>query len=1031
MNSYGILHNYNQVPLYTPDFSLISNVLQYKQGNLDTNRQRLQSVIDNFEELDVYKDVDRDYLENRIDLITQVTNKYANADLSDPGLLNVVQRNLNQIVDDNVKNAVMSTRVFRAEQKEWDEKRTKEPEKYSEINHAYSMRASEGWRNSQEVGARYKGGGGFKEYINVEKLVSDKLPQIADKMQWTYQVDGEGNGVFRTKDTYETIPRAKVEAALEGLLDPKAREQLKINAWGLYSQSSDEAIRSTYEGTVSKKITTNQDKLDKYKSLRAASSDPDKIQEYDELIKGFEAEIGILKTSSYDKVGKEGAYTSLYTNQFKENYLNAYSYESRFVKSEVNDLDVATRNYELAVHNSARADKQLALNEKKYELDLAKAQAKSKGVKLGPNGEILPADETPDKKKTDPSIYKETEQEGASAMIARKQEESIKGMANVLSGQGITENDLSDPGLVAELKKGSAGRDKVKVKLSNGREVTLDFTNKYVSKAVDEFNTNVLRDSGAKKAYYKTVDNLVQKSQFKIGTVLSKGGDIDPNSLPNYQEKLVVDGKGGFKVEKVNKAAGNYYANLIRASKERKLTESEKATLDWYSHRHLLADPEISKSDRQLIYSKIDKDFRQKTSSGRDMMSSNWYEEYKITAQDSEAGTTQIPVTSMTTDNLNLLFKKGLDLQGKNLTDQLPDGLGDLVALASEAKSGNKEADKKLQWAIKNYNRKVGVRTQRERVPFTGYENPISSSDYYLSDFNRADLEWSDSAMDWDKTFNTGLQADIRTSIDKVKLSIDKEYEALNLNPSKVTHVFSEEKTPEMLSALKRQLGISDDKIGVIDLIPVLDPATGAPKGTYLASYKKKDSKTGYFVAKPLGSLTDEQLKEAGVNMGSGKRSDYNAIYGDYAPTVDLGDASVKALRDSDASNGSSRFRRLRETSQTVFGTDLPFMVKNDVINYAANISPDLARTVDSLYSGAEKGAYTFKLESDGTQWNHSIFMNGERVFSTPLNTQELSDEEVEEMKMNSQLYNQRTFSEFVAEEIEVFVNTQSLKTYE
>ena len=1013
MNSYGVLHNYNQVPLYSPNYELVSNVLQYKQGNLDQNRGKLQSLLDNFEGLDVYKDVDRDYLENRIDLITQVSNKYATADLSDPGMVNAIKRNLGQIVDDNVKNAVMSTRVFRSEQKEWDDQRKKGDGKYHDKNHAYSMRASEAWRNSQQVGDTYKGGGGFKEYINVEKLLSDKIPDIAQKLKATYVVDGEGNGVFRASDTYEVIDRRRVEAALDGMLDQKAREQLKINAWSIYDQVPDNFLRDSYNATLNVKVDDKQKSLGKYKSLRAATTDPSKRAQYDELIQSAEAEIGSLKVSSFDAIGREEAYTTMYVNGFKENYLKAYSQEPTLIKHEVNELDKALRNYELSKADDERADKQLLLSAKKLELDTRKAQGKS--LKQDANGNFIDEVETPDKKKTDPTLSRENA-ESASSLIARKQESSTNIMARVLSNQGITKDDLSDPGLVAQLKKGSAGRDKVNVKLTNGRTVTLDFTNKYVAQAVDDFNSNVLQDNGAKKAYYKTIDNLVQKTQFKLGTVLSKGGDVDPSSFPNYQEKLVSDGNGGYKVEKVKEGIGNYYSNLMKASKERSLTESEKATLDWYTHRHLLADPELDKSDRQMIFSKIDKDFRQKVSSGKDMMSDTWYQEYA--SQSYNLVQKSNSPTLITGGNSNVdkfLASKGL----KDLSryEWIPEGYSELYTLADKAMRGDEDAKKRLDFSIQSFNRKVGVKVK-------------PSADYNLSDFNRNNLEWSDSAFSMDNSFSTGLQQDIRNKVGTVRAQIDSEYEKLNLNPSKVTYIFSNDRTPESFKAIQRQLGVTIDEKSPIDLVPVLNPS-GVPSGEYLAGYKVKDKETGNWISKPLGTLNREQLQELGVNMAEGDRPRYDAIYGEFAPQVGLGDASITNLRNNDAENGSNRYARMRQTAQAVIGTpDLPFMSKREIVQYASQIDPQLAGTVDKMYSDAEKGIYTFKLESDGTQWNHAVYRGDKRVYSSPLGTRELSEDEVDEMKLNSQLYNQKTFSEFIAEEIEAFENTKSFNAY-
>lgn len=978
--------------------------MSYKQGNLDNNRQKLQALVDQYEALDVYKEVDKEYLQDRIGIIADMTNKYAMGDLSDPGLTNALRRNLGQVLDDNVKNAVMSTRIFRAEEQEWAEKRTKEPEKYFEDNHRFALTFSEEWRNSDKVGEIYRGGGGFREYINVEKIITDKLPQIAKDFKWTYERDGEGNAYFRTTDTYETVPREQVEAALNGMLDAKSLEQLKINAWAKYDSLPDQAIKQVYDSRINAQATEYQSMASKLKSLNAAETNPQKKAQYEAQIKEFEAKAGTVKSNSFDKIGKQTAYTSLYMDEFKGNYLDAYSYVPRFVKSEVNELDVATRNYELA-QADAKTRKAMGVD----------------GGDAGPGVKMTEATDTPENA------------EGAAAYIARMEEQSIKGLEMVLKNQNLTKDDFSDPALMAVLKKGAAGRDKVSVKLKNGKQVTIDFTNKYIAQAVDKFNNYVLSDNGAKKEYFKGVDDLVSKSQYKLGTVIAKDGDVDPTSLPRYQEKLVVMPDGTYKVEKVNAKAGHYYANLLRKQQTGELTASEKATLDWYTHRHLLADPKIKKEDRQMIYSKIDKEYRQKATSGRELMSSNWYEEYKITAQEGSQGTAQVmsPVaqTWWSTGGSDYLKSRGLNLQGKGITDQLPDGFDMVVDLARSAMNGNKEASKKLDWAIKNFNRKVGVRPERSRLVFTNYD-AATTSDYYLSDFGRNDLEWSEKGFAWDRSFSQDLEKDIAGGFDFLRASVDRQYESLNMNPSKLTYILSEEQGADYYKAIQQQLGVNLTKGSIIDLTPVLDPTTGRPTGAMTAKYKYKSVAKGVETWKEenLGTLDQKQLQMAGINLDMTGRSKYNAAYGKYAPEINLGDASITSMRSSE--DGTTRFRRLRQEAMNLYGTDLPFMQAGQVIDYANQQDPQLGQMVAGMYQGAESGDYTFKLETNGQTWNHNIYNQGKLVFSSPLGVAELSDDEVHEMKMNSQVFNQKTFSEYINEEMQIFLNRKAFEQY-
>ena len=59
-SSYSPQISYEGFQKYTPNFQLISTALQYKQGKLDANRQKLQAVRNQCGMLDVAKDADKD-----------------------------------------------------------------------------------------------------------------------------------------------------------------------------------------------------------------------------------------------------------------------------------------------------------------------------------------------------------------------------------------------------------------------------------------------------------------------------------------------------------------------------------------------------------------------------------------------------------------------------------------------------------------------------------------------------------------------------------------------------------------------------------------------------------------------------------------------------------------------------------------------------------------------------------------------------------------------------------------------------------
>jgi len=167
---------------------LISTVLQYKQGKLDANRQRLQALTDQLGAIDLAKDEDKDYTEGRVQAAVNIANKYAALDLSSSGLANDLIGKLTEVVDDNVKNAVLSTRKYRSEQAVWEKMKVDKPDDYSEDNYQYAMRNDNAWLNDGQVGTEYKGGGGFIKYDNYDKRLQDNIHKIADQLKATWVV---------------------------------------------------------------------------------------------------------------------------------------------------------------------------------------------------------------------------------------------------------------------------------------------------------------------------------------------------------------------------------------------------------------------------------------------------------------------------------------------------------------------------------------------------------------------------------------------------------------------------------------------------------------------------------------------------------------------------------------------------------------------------------------------------------------------------------------------------------------------------
>lgn len=630
-NPYSTAHNFNQVPLYQNQFDLLAVGLQAREQGLAQGRDKVQQAYDQYANLDIYKDVDKQYAQDRLAEIMSYTDKYSGMDLSNPNLASSIVKNQSQVLDNNVLNAISSTKLFKAEQAEWEEKKTKEPKLYSDGNRKYAMQFSEEWRNSDEVGATYRGGGGFREFIDVEGYMTENLPKIAKDLGMTYIETTPGNGVFREDVTKEVVPRWKVQQALEGALNPKMKEQLQINAWNTYNDVPEEAIKMAYIQEYEKDLNFYQEQKDKYEALRNTTTDPRQRQIYEDQINQFDQGITGLNQNSYDRVGRTGAYSALYMKEWKDNYLDAYSHDPIEVKRDVNALDEATANYKMkvaefnlsqakfeetksqnAISNQLRAQ-QLEINKASLAL---KAQGKTstsngKGVD-NPFGESLSVVETAP-----------IEKENAMSEVEwiKQQEYKAYNQFTKMFEDKVSKEDLSSKSLIAALKSGGNGQDKQEVTLKSGKKVTINWSNPSVNAVATNYANLVLDDAPVQKRAYDQFNKTAEKTQQKLVNA-SRTGDIGGSQgfqdrLPQYNIKIVGTDGDNFKIVPTeNNDKFNYYRVLTaKKAKGAKLSYSEQATLDLYTKMTIAYSDESNQDVKTIAEKAINKEYFYKSKS--------------------------------------------------------------------------------------------------------------------------------------------------------------------------------------------------------------------------------------------------------------------------------------------------------------------------------------------------------------------------------------------------------------------------------
>jgi hypothetical protein len=549
--------------------------------------------------IDVAKQEDEDYIEGRLQTAKSIANKYAALDLSSSGLANDLIGKLTEVVDDNVKNAVLSTRVYRAEKSVWDKKKVEKPDEYSEDNYQYAMRGANAWLNDGQTGSKYNGGGGFIAYDNYDKRLQDNIHNIAKELKATWMVQENGVGMFIDNVTKEAVDRGRLDAALDVFIGKSGREQMQRESWNRSRFVDEEQLKTQYNAKFSRELEEADHYVTNLKALREKEKNPKKRDEYDAALQAWEQKKGTTVSTPYDAVGKEGAFYSLYVNDFKGKYLDAYSYGPRTIKREVDQNHVKTIEFQEKVRefelNYDLKTKEFQLKKDKLMLDSGIDPATGQPISnLIPTGKSEAVGEE--------QGYKDTK---VSEKEMQEFDNALKGLQRVVPGLG--ETSLSE--LAEKVTDADIASNQVKEYTIGGKKVKLNFSDPKVRNAVINFDKKAVAVAPEIKALRQQLGDFKEDLRNKILKEVEANPDFNA-AFPSFNTMIVGDAKSGFKVVKTD--FDSYDALLYKVKKNgggqkgySKLTEGEKITLDMHVYNHMILDPKMDKGLKRQAFNQM------------------------------------------------------------------------------------------------------------------------------------------------------------------------------------------------------------------------------------------------------------------------------------------------------------------------------------------------------------------------------------------------------------------------------------------
>lgn len=329
-----------------------------KQNQYDQGIQRIQAQIDNVAGMDVVRDVDKQYLQSKLNELGGNLRKVAAGDFSNYQLQNSVGGMINKIgKDPNILTAVSSTARYKKGLS--DMETAKKEGKSSPSNEwDFSTQAAQ-WLSSSNPGESFNGA--YSPYTNYKKNALDAIKALTKDESITddaFTIDGKGNLVIQDANVrrkFAGISPEKIQQALMATLSPADFKQMEVDGRYNYSNVDPKRFINDINTSYTDKISFyNEQKkvLENAKSSTTSNIERtklnDQIASLDKVIGSISREYkGMADLASQGNI--EAVKAQLHTNNFIDNFSKAFSYtetSQTYTKNEFADMAMQRANKE-------------------------------------------------------------------------------------------------------------------------------------------------------------------------------------------------------------------------------------------------------------------------------------------------------------------------------------------------------------------------------------------------------------------------------------------------------------------------------------------------------------------------------------------------------------------------------------------------------------------------------------------------------------------------------------------------------------
>ena len=347
-----------------------------KQKQYDEGIQKIQTNIDNIAGLAVGRDVDKAYLQSKLNQLGNNLKTVAAGDFSNFQLVNSVNGMTNQIIADPVVQTAVSSAATRKKELEFMEDARKKGE-LTPQNQAYFSKRDSAWVNSTDLkqgyNARYNPYFDWKKHVKetfdalkIDDLTSDQI----------FELDANGNPVvdrktgqpvlsqYMTRLKQEGYKPERLQAAISEIFsDPRVSNQLSIDGEYIYRGVPPEGMIQMATQQANQLKNSLEDQLDELNiQLQLSPGDID-IQD---AINKRELAISNLGESLQSQAQQivdnpDGARSSLFATKARQDYTTMFN----FSKTSKEIMDSPAFNMQFKLQQEANQQSRWAQTEER------------------------------------------------------------------------------------------------------------------------------------------------------------------------------------------------------------------------------------------------------------------------------------------------------------------------------------------------------------------------------------------------------------------------------------------------------------------------------------------------------------------------------------------------------------------------------------------------------------------------------------------------------------------------------------------